>query len=268
MGNIVQSEIAANQSNKATTANDALAEIDAGMTELLEIDLSTADATLTAAQYRGAFTVKTTGNDGTYHLALPAQKRACGVYNGGTGDLNVTVGATTVTIPAATGYHLYTDGTTDGLISLGGGGGESDFIGLTDTPTDYTNAAGRAVMVNSTGNALEFATVVEQVGGWFDGAPSASQTVFRVALTDATDLPADLAGSVFRAGTAPSGGDDVYDVQVAGASIGSVTFADGATSGTASVTATACAAGDVVALIAPTTLYGSADLTVTIKGTL
>ena len=41
----------------------------------------------------------------------------------------------------------------------GGGGGSSTFTGLSDSPTNYTGAAGKTVKVNSAGNALEFVTV-------------------------------------------------------------------------------------------------------------
>jgi len=41
----------------------------------------------------------------------------------------------------------------------GGGGGSSTFTGLSDTPTNYTGAAGKTLKVNSGGNAIEFVTV-------------------------------------------------------------------------------------------------------------
>ena len=41
----------------------------------------------------------------------------------------------------------------------GGSGGSSTFAGLTDTPTNFTGAAGKTLKVNSSGNAIEFVTV-------------------------------------------------------------------------------------------------------------
>ena len=41
----------------------------------------------------------------------------------------------------------------------GGSGGSSTFAGLTDTPTNYTGAAGKTLKVNSSGNAIEYVTV-------------------------------------------------------------------------------------------------------------
>ena len=41
----------------------------------------------------------------------------------------------------------------------GGGGGSSTFTGLTDSPTNYTGAAGKTVKVNSTADGVEFVDV-------------------------------------------------------------------------------------------------------------
>jgi len=45
----------------------------------------------------------------------------------------------------------------------GGGGGSSTFTGLSDSPTNYTGAAGKTLKVNSAGNAIEFVTVATDV---------------------------------------------------------------------------------------------------------
>ena len=55
------------------------------------------------------------------------------------------------------------DGTTPGGVALsgggGGGGGATTFLGLTDTPTEFTGQAGKFIKVNAGGTALEFDTV-------------------------------------------------------------------------------------------------------------
>jgi hypothetical protein len=48
-----------------------------------------------------------------------------------------------------------------------GSGSSSTFVDFTDTPADYTNAAGYAVKVNAAGNALEFVDDSEVDGGQF-----------------------------------------------------------------------------------------------------
>jgi len=47
----------------------------------------------------------------------------------------------------------------------GGGGGSSTFTGLSDTPTNYTGAAGKTLKVNSSGNAIEFVDQISDVVG-------------------------------------------------------------------------------------------------------
>lgn len=48
--------------------------------------------------------------------------------------------------------------TIQSVLSLGGGGGSSSFITLTDTPSTYAGSANYLVQVNSATNALEFST--------------------------------------------------------------------------------------------------------------
>jgi hypothetical protein len=43
------------------------------------------------------------------------------------------------------------------IAAAGGGGGASTFVGLTDTPANYTGQAGKYVVVNATGDGLFFA---------------------------------------------------------------------------------------------------------------
>ena len=47
----------------------------------------------------------------------------------------------------------------------GGGGGSSTFTGLSDSPTNYTGAAGKTLKVNSAGNAIEFVDQISDVVG-------------------------------------------------------------------------------------------------------
>jgi hypothetical protein len=51
--------------------------------------------------------------------------------------------------------------------NYGGGSGSSTFVGLNDTPADYTNAAGYTVKVNAAGDALEFVDDSTIDGGQF-----------------------------------------------------------------------------------------------------
>ena len=66
------------------------------------------------------------------------------------------------TTGVANGKILKYDSTTSKFVIAddgGGSGGSSSFSGLSDTPTNYTGAAGKTLKVNSAGNAIEFVTV-------------------------------------------------------------------------------------------------------------
>ena len=67
------------------------------------------------------------------------------------------------TTGVANGKILKYDSTTSKFViaddSGGGSGGSSTFAGLSDTPVNFTGAAGKTLKVNSAGNAIEFVTV-------------------------------------------------------------------------------------------------------------
>lgn len=55
--------------------------------------------------------------------------------------------------------NAFTDAEKTKLSGITAGAGATTFVGLGDTPTNFTGAAGKTVKVNSSGNALEFVTV-------------------------------------------------------------------------------------------------------------
>ena len=55
--------------------------------------------------------------------------------------------------------NAFTDAEKTKLAGIGAGAGAVTFVGLGDTPTNFTGAANKTVKVNSSGNALEFVTV-------------------------------------------------------------------------------------------------------------
>lgn len=61
-----------------------------------------------------------------------------------------------VTLSADSGISLSQSGQTITIGSTGGETGATAFLGLSDTPANYTNASSKAVAVNSGGNGLEF----------------------------------------------------------------------------------------------------------------
>ncbi len=55
--------------------------------------------------------------------------------------------------------NAFTDAEKTKLSGISAGAGATTFVGLSDTPANFTSAANKTVKVNSSGNALEFVTV-------------------------------------------------------------------------------------------------------------
>ena len=61
--------------------------------------------------------------------------------------------------------NAFTDAEKTKLAGISAGQGATDFTSLTDTPANFTNAAGKTVKVNSSANALEFVDQISDVVG-------------------------------------------------------------------------------------------------------
>ena len=59
----------------------------------------------------------------------------------------------------ASDSNVFTDAEKSKLAGISAGAGATTFVTLSDTPANFTGAAGKTVKVNSSGNALEFVTV-------------------------------------------------------------------------------------------------------------
>lgn len=99
------------------------------------------------------------------------------------------------------------------------------------------------------------------------GAPTASATLFRMVTAVPFLLPASLAGSVARLGTAGTGASTVFSLRKNGSEFGTVTFASGSTTGTfTAASATSFASGDILTCVAPGSIATSlSDLMITLK---
>ena len=62
-------------------------------------------------------------------------------------------------VAAASDSNVFTDAEKSKLAGISASAGATNFVGLGDTPANFTGAAGKTVKVNSSGNALEFVTV-------------------------------------------------------------------------------------------------------------
>jgi hypothetical protein len=69
-------------------------------------------------------------------------------------------------VAAASDSNVFTDAEKTKLASVSAGAGATTFTTLSDTPANFTGAAGKTVKVNSSGNALEFVTVTVPAGNF------------------------------------------------------------------------------------------------------
>lgn len=226
-------QIAENQTHKEITSNDADGALDAALTELLSID-ATDDVTLTNSQYRGAMFFRVSVAGVGKKITLPQIKRLCVFSNVTANSVDLVRGSTTVTVPAGAMAVVYTDGTTDGLVSraIADAGAEQ--------PVDM----------------LMF----------FPGVPTAAATLMRLVASFAFTLPASLTGSKATAATASSG-TAVFTLKRNGSSIGTITFTSSATGTFSFASDVNVAVNDVLLLEAPNPADSTlADVSISLHG--
>lgn len=99
--------------------------------------------------------------------------------------------------------------------------------------------------------ALRTTALVYQPNAYLPGVPAASATMLYVVATLSVNFPVSLTGSYGRAEVAATA-STVFTIRKNGASVGTATFAAGATSATFSVASTvSLAAGDTLSITAP-----------------
>lgn len=157
--NTARTEVAEGQNQKEVTINDSDGRLDAALTEFLDNDYTSGDVTLTTTEFQSNVRFNATNLTVARALNLPEIKKLFVVDNAsGTATLTVTQGSTTIALLATDVGLFYTDGTTNGLVQVGGGGGATDFLALTDTPSSFSAQALKTVRVNGGETALEFIT--------------------------------------------------------------------------------------------------------------
>lgn len=235
--NLDITHVAASQNNKEITINDAVDALDKAICDYASVDMSSAPASVSLATIQQAV-VLMVSNPAGEALTLAATKRLFIVYNtDASDDVDVTVGATVVTVAADTLAMLYMDGTTDGLyeVASGGGGG---------------------------------ATVPLDTAFFIGGTPSSSELVGQYVVATGFSLPSGLTGSQGKAGTAATGACS-FTLIKNGSSIGTIDFAAAGTVPTYTFTsAVSFVAGDYIGLIAPSSADATlADISITLTGT-
>ena len=183
--NLSLTQLAAAQANKEVTINDQNAELDAAMTEVVTKVVSTSNAfSLTVAELQRAVvvqvdpdaTVPTATIVGTIPTAF--KRGMFGLFNNTAQDVTLAVtGQSEAAVAIPTGVQaslVLVDGNVrvfsaggggGGSSAGGGGGGSSTFLGLTDTPANFTGSAGKIAAVNTAEDAIEFIAASSGGGG-------------------------------------------------------------------------------------------------------
>lgn len=115
-GNLNLPQLADGQNNKEVTINSATDALDVALTEVKDIDLTSANATVTTGDFRKYITFRANNNAVSRTITFPALKRLFAIYNNGSASLTVAVGSTTKSVSTATLKIFYADGTTNGLV--------------------------------------------------------------------------------------------------------------------------------------------------------
>lgn len=208
--------IAANQDQKEQTSNDADAQLDGALTDILSCDLSAGNFSLIASDFQSHLSFETTGNTVARNFTVAQKKRALFIItNGGTADVSVIRGSTTLLLaPNETG-HFSTDGTSNGI---------------------------KKINPNS---EKDFAVIIP-------GLPQTGMTAI-LPMNQAVRFVTGLAGSHFAIGIDPSDGDYIITLKKGVSSIGTVTFDTGGSPTVSFVADVDFAVGDILSIIFPGT---------------
>lgn len=112
--NLLVTEIAASQSQKEVTANNAFQAFDKAIAGKLSQAITTADVTLSDADARNAIIELTGTLTGNRNLIVPTRTKLYAIYNGTSGAYTVTVktsAGTGVVVSQGTREFVYCDGT-------------------------------------------------------------------------------------------------------------------------------------------------------------
>lgn len=171
-----------------------------------------------------------------------------GYYGGWYGGAQINNG--TVALTASATNYVYASAST-GAVSVNTTGFPAGAIPLysivvgTTTVTSYIDERSNAASAGIT-------SAVYDVGGYVEGLPNASETVWQFYSPRAWTLPSGASGGA-KAGIAATA-SATFSITRNGSAIGSLTFAASATTGTVSITSSvSVASGDLLALVAPAT---------------
>jgi hypothetical protein len=187
--------VAASQTQKEVTINDAIAALEAAGNDVVAVEVDSTNAlTISDAQWRGYGTLSivadgTSPPTATITVTVPAIKRHAVVINTTGQAVSAAISGQTedaVVIADGSAVSVVSDG-TDLRASGGGtsgGSGPSSFLGLTDTPASFSGQSGKAVVVNTGESALEFVDLPAGSSGGAGGG--AYEFIEAIEITSAT----------------------------------------------------------------------------------
>ena len=107
------------QVNHNLTVNDALQSLESATQDFLAVDLTAANATVSAEDFKKYFMFRCSGHTVARDLTVQASKRFFCVHNLGTATLSIKLGSTTLTLATTLSGFYYCDGTANGLMKIG-----------------------------------------------------------------------------------------------------------------------------------------------------
>lgn len=266
-------EHVADTAQKAPVVNEQTDDLDRAMNQHVVIDVSAGgQIVVTDVQAKENVLLRLTGAPGGgFELVMPVEQRLIAIHNQVTDGSEATIGVNVTagtwdTLAAGEASIFHIDGENAIKIAGAAGGGVTTFAGLTDTPSFGSGDGGQLVAVSDDDAALVFIDPPYDIGQFFGGTPPGDTIIMRFLVNRAFTLPEDLANSQGHAEVAPDADTD-FDIQQNGGSVGTMSFADGATTATFTMaSATVFAAGDRLDIISPTDLDYISDISWTLAG--
>jgi len=205
-------------------------------------------------------------------------------YPTGLADLSSNPAATFVYVNGIIQTDNYTISTANEVVLDAGTASEieaGDVVALRTSSVYYTGGSAGGIDVPGVfdNQGIVYDLVAEEwvgtdyplgtltIAGWEAGAVTESRVYLRLRHSATYTLPENLSGSTATVGTAPSGSAVDLDVKANNVSVGTISFADGATSATFTFTAaTEVVAGQALDIVTPADVAGMEDLDISIKG--
>lgn len=257
----------ANVALTSTEANNSILRFTGALTGNIDVTVgltATPRVWLVRNDTTGSFTLTLKGSSGA-GTVMPQGSRML-AYHDGTNIYGIAIDsaggdAEDVAIADAGGYFAGADveaALQEVGAALGSPAGLSGFAeAVDDRVAALLQGLGLTISYDDAGNVLTITLPAQpfDMSAFYPGIPTESAIVLRVPIARAVTFPANFANSQGKASAAATG-STAFDVQKNGASVGTMTFAGGATSATfvsSGGAAVNFAAGDVLSVVAPGT---------------